>query len=155
MSKIDPTVTHKPIRSPEYDRVIAILFPFLTNRKHSLIAITGAMLSGKTSLGRFLAWYFNCSLIESDQFIASGPPLTYYEDEVKRLIVNKQRGNRPAIIEGVDIWRLLQNIDCTPDFHIHLWNAGEPPERFKQQESPGISLGDRSVVIGLNHRSRL
>lgn len=57
-----------PIYADEYIEVIYRLKPILDGLPGKIIAIDGTPGAGKTTLGRFLAWYFNISLIESDLF---------------------------------------------------------------------------------------
>jgi ABC-type phosphate/phosphonate transport system ATPase subunit len=48
-----------------------------------LVAIDGRDGSGKTTLGRYLAWRFNVTLIESDLFLLDGENrLTHRVDEI-------------------------------------------------------------------------
>ena len=57
---------------PEYANVVAALTPVLADFPAKIIAIGGHPSSGKTSLGRYLAWQFNVSLIETDLFLDDG-----------------------------------------------------------------------------------
>ena len=57
---------------PEYVDAVSALKPVLANFQANIIAIGGHPSSGKTSLGRYLAWQFNVSLIETDLFLDDG-----------------------------------------------------------------------------------
>ena len=54
---------------PQYSDVIRALTPVLHDLPGRLIAIDGRSGVGKTTLGRYLAWRFNISLVESDLFL--------------------------------------------------------------------------------------
>jgi tRNA A37 threonylcarbamoyladenosine biosynthesis protein TsaE len=51
---------------PQYADIVRRLKPVLAGLPPKLIAIDGPMGSGKTTLGRHLAWRFNVTLIEAD-----------------------------------------------------------------------------------------
>ncbi len=111
-----------PIRPPEYDRAVEALTPTLDGLPGKLIAIDGRDGSGKTTLGRFLAWYFNVSLIETDLFLIEGNGLSYRLEEIDRIIAARISRRRPVIVDGIAILRLLSQINREPDFLIYLSN---------------------------------
>jgi adenylate kinase family enzyme len=104
---------------PEYAQAVAALEPILYRRDKKLIAIDGPPGSGKTTLGRYLAWHFNVSLIETDWFlIPKQGRLVYREDEIARVI--DSRGDRPTIVEGVAIRRLMARMKRPVDYVIFV-----------------------------------
>jgi hypothetical protein len=108
---------------PQYAQAIAALEPVLDARDGKVIAIGGWPLSGKTTLGRYLAWQFNVSLIETDMFIIPNQGgIVHREDEVARVIEHRIGGAypNPVIIEGATVLKLLAQIKVKPDFSIYV-----------------------------------
>ena len=71
---------------PEYDSIALELKPSLENLPPLIIAISGSLHAGKTTLARFLAWYFNISLIETDFYLVPNKDFTYDSPEIERMI---------------------------------------------------------------------
>lgn len=114
------SVMNAPERS-EYARALTSLMPVLEGLPPSVVAIDGAPGVGKTTLGRFLAWRFNISLIETDLFLLEGTGHYRYRDNELHAVLNSRlRRNRPAIFDGVVALRLLRSFDIDPQFHIHV-----------------------------------
>ena len=111
-----------PIRPPEFDAVALWLEPILTNLPHKLIVVTGPMGAGKTTLSRFLAWYFNISLVETDHYLVPHKGITYEPYEVNRIIKHRHAIRRPVIVEGTATLPLLVEINRTPDAIIQVRN---------------------------------
>ena len=111
-----------PIRPPEYDHVVEALTPVLHELPGKIVAIDGRDGVGKTSLGRYLAWYFNVTLIETDLFLQEGKKLTYRCEEVCRIITARLEKPRPVIVEGVAVMRLLSKMAHKLDFLIYVRN---------------------------------
>ena len=91
-----------------------------------LVAIDGWPGVGKTTLGRFLSWRFNVSLLETDLFlIPQQGTLVYLNSQIVRIIDARLRSGmpRPIIVEGTAVLRLLAQIRRTPDFVIHISNT--------------------------------
>ena len=112
-----------PIRPPEYDRVVNALVPVLKELPGKLITIDGRDGSGKTTLGRFLAWYFNVTLVETDLFILDESGPTYRLKEINRIITARLAEPRPVIVEGVTVMHLLAQLGRNPDFLIYVRNS--------------------------------
>lgn len=87
-----------------------------------MIIIDGKPGVGKTTLGRFLAWRFNISLIETDLFSLQNPNRYNYNNEAVRTVINyrQELSKRPVIVEGVVALRLLDDLNICADFHIHV-----------------------------------
>lgn len=117
--------TSKNGRDEEYMPVVAALAPVLYNLPPKIIVIDGRPGSGKTTLGRFLAWWFNVSLIETDHFLFEGEGLYRYRtDEIERIIRFRLDGDLPVIVEGVTVLRQLATMNLAADFLIYVDNAG-------------------------------
>jgi len=129
---MDPT--SKNGRDKEYAPVVAALVPVLYNLPPKIIAIDGRPGSGKTTLGRFLAWWFNVTLIETDLFLFEGEGRYRYRiDEIAHIIDFRLRGQLPVIIEGVAVLRQLSQMDLAVDFLIYVDNASAPTLRREYQ----------------------
>jgi hypothetical protein len=115
--------TSKNGREKEYAAVVEAVAPVLTGFSHKLIAIGGLPLSGKTTLGRYLAWWFNASLIETDLFRDPGKPkLLHKNDQAAAIIEYRRNLDCPVIIEGATVLRLLSQLGLRPDLYIHVNN---------------------------------
>lgn len=115
-----------PIRPKAFTCTAWALKPWLVNRPGILIAIDGRCGSGKTTLGRYLAWYFNVSLIETDLYLRDGEGFSYHLDQLERVISKRIERERPlpVIIEGVAIRWILNQVKRLPDLTICVVNTG-------------------------------
>ena len=106
---------------PEYAKALNKLEPLLCGWPQKVVVIDGKPTVGKSTLGRFLAWRFNISLIETDLFLKRNQGRFLYNEEALRTVINfKIQAERPVIIEGVVALRLLSDFNISPDFHIHV-----------------------------------
>lgn len=104
-----------------YSQAIDALTSPLAGLPAYLVAIDGRDGSGKTTLGRYLAWHFNVSLLETDLFLISKQEeLKYYDDQIERIIRVRLAKPRPIIVEGVAILRLLNQLSIKPDFLVYV-----------------------------------
>jgi adenylate kinase family enzyme len=88
-----------------------------------IIGIDGLSGSGKTSYGRFLSYFYNVTLIESDAFVTGCILKQEYDFEcIKRSINERLRHQRPVIIEGICIVDLLSKMDMKPNYLIRVVN---------------------------------
>jgi adenylate kinase family enzyme len=145
-------------RDKEYAPVVAALAPVLHNLPRRIVAIDGRPGSGKTTLGRFLAWWFNVSLIETDLFLFEGEGrYRYRTDEIKRIIAARQRRERPVIIEGVTALRQLASMNLAAEFLIYVENASAPAlrreykEQFKDYEAEFQPRQRADFTLTLDH----
>ncbi|WP_406855185.1 hypothetical protein ABEG18_21985 [Alsobacter sp. KACC 23698] len=111
---------------PQYADVVQALTPVLHNLPPKLVALDGWPDVGKTTLGRFLAWRFNVTLLETDLFLTPRPDdrLVYLNNQITRIIDDRLQGcfPRPIIVEGIAVLRLLKKVQRAPDFVIHVTN---------------------------------
>lgn len=119
-----------PIRPASFDAVATQLAPLLENLPGRLIAIDGRMGAGKSTLGRFLAWYFNVTLVETDPFLQRDGTLSRRTDEIKRIVSDRFEceSPRPVLIEGVGMRELLQVLGRAADAHIYVTNVADRNE---------------------------
>jgi Fe-S cluster assembly ATPase SufC len=112
---------------PEYIDAASALKPVLANLPPKIVAIGGRPGSGKTSLGRYLAWQFNVSLIETDLFLDDGRgKLVYRSNEIARVIGKRLKKQAPVTVEGVVVLRLLAALGRPADFTIYVSNENAP-----------------------------
>lgn len=112
---------------PQYKEVMTALTPILYDLPAKLIAIDGQLGAGKTTLGRYLAWQFNISLVESDLFlIPNQGKLVHLQDALKHVITSRLEKPRPVIVESVAVRRLLRDLALKPDFVIYVSSKDAP-----------------------------
>ncbi len=114
---------------PQYADVVRFLAPRLRNLPPKLIAIDGWAGVGKTTLGRYLAWRFNVTLLETDLFLLRDQgKLVHRDTEIARLIAcrlseGREGAQRPIIVEGTAVLRLLARIGRQPDYLVYVANS--------------------------------
>jgi hypothetical protein len=112
------------VHRPEYNRAVQVLTPLLRDFPGKIVGIDGRDGSGKTTLGRFLAWHFDVTLIETDPFREEGQHVAYRTGEVDRMITHRLARPRPVIVEGFELLRLFGKLNRSPDFLIYVRNTG-------------------------------
>lgn len=116
----------------DYAPAVEALKPVLHNLPGKIVAIGGLPGVGKTTLARYLAYRFNVSLIETDLFlIRNQGVMTYREHWLNQVIGSRldrpdPDWQRPVIVEGSTILRLLNNLGRKADFIIHVTNDDAP-----------------------------
>jgi 2-phosphoglycerate kinase len=109
---------------PNYPRVVDALTPTMRGSPGVIVTIDGRDGVGKTTLGRYLAWHFNVTLIETDLFLIPAQDyLIHLDDQVNRIIERRITSHLPVIVEGVSILQLMKRIDRVPAFSIYMTNA--------------------------------
>ncbi len=110
----------------EYIKAVKALEPLLYDLPARVIAIDGRDGVGKTTLGRYLAWHFNVTLVETDLFTTSKRGvLQYYENEILRVVTERLKKPRPVIIEGVAMLQLLEQLKLNRDYYIYVSNKNQ------------------------------
>ena len=145
-----------PIRPPEFDLAAKQLAPYLVNLPSKLIAIDGRDGSGKTTLGRFLAWYFNITLVETDLFLQEDAGLTHHTDLLECLVAKRLAKSRPVIVEGITILKTLQSIGRKPDILVYITNSkysgsGSFAQTFSEYENTFLPQSAAHVSVLLAH----
>jgi uridine kinase len=112
---------------PEYAQLVQALTPVLHNLPGKIVSVDGRPGVGKTTLGRFLAWRFNVTLVETDLFLIERQGrLVYREDEIARIIEKRLRKPRPVIVDGAAVLRLLASIRQRSDFAVYVTHPDAP-----------------------------
>jgi uridine kinase len=115
---------------PGYGAAITALEPVLHNLPPRVIAIDGRNGIGKTTFGRYLAWRFNSTLIETDLFTESGSVISGYRTaEINRIIQARLNRSRPVFLEGVAMLRLLEQLRRAADFLIYCESPAYEPDQ--------------------------
>jgi hypothetical protein len=120
---------------PQYKDVMTALTPILYDLPGKLIAIDGQLGVGKTTLGRYLAWRFNISLVESDLFlIPNQGRLVHLKEALKHVITSRLDKPRPVIVESVAVRRLLRDLALKPDYVIYVSSDDAHESRLLKEE---------------------
>ncbi len=112
-----------PIKPLEYDLATSALRPVLKGFPGKISAIDGRDGSGKTTLSRYLSYFFNVSLIETDLFLIKDSGLSYHLNQIERILQVRLAKPLPVIIEGLLVHRVLKSLSLTADFSIHVVNS--------------------------------
>jgi len=109
-----------PTVQASYLQAVNALTPLLYDLPGKVVAIDGRDGVGKTTLGRYLAWVFNISLIETDLFMIEGTgSVERWTTDIDRIVRLRLRKPRPVIVEGVMLLELFETIERQPDFLIY------------------------------------
>jgi uridine kinase len=146
-----------PIHPPEFDDVAKELATLMFNLPPLIVAIDGRDGDGKTTLGRFLSWYFNVTLLETDLYLLGDNSLRRRDDEIARIVTARLERKLPIIIEGVGVLQTLEDIHRNPDFLIYIrnrnthWVGGEVAAMLKSYEKKFVPWERANTLIELEH----
>jgi len=103
--------------------LVEALDPIMQGLPGVIVTIDGRDGVGKTTLGRYLAWHFNVTLIETDLFlIPARDYLIHLDDQINRIIERRIMTPLPVIAEGISMLQLMKRINRVPDFSIYVVN---------------------------------
>jgi uridine kinase len=115
---------------PSYLPVVTVLTPVVRRSQGIIVTIDGRDGVGKTTLGRYLAWHFSMSLIETDLFlIPARDHLIHLDDQVNRIIERRVSSKLPVIVEGISMLQLMKRIHRVSDFSIYVTNPRRPTDK--------------------------
>jgi 2-phosphoglycerate kinase len=119
---------------PVYLQLVDTLWPVLRGLPGVIVSIDGRDGVGKTTLGRYLAWYFNVSLIETDLFLIPAlDHFIYLDDQINRIIERRVTAPLPVVVEGVAMQELMKRINRVPAFRIYVTNAQHSGSRMMDE----------------------
>ena len=129
-----------PKQHAGYASAVDWLKPRMYGLPGKIIAIDGRNGVGKTTFGRFLAWTFNSTPVETDLYIEKGK-FEYCDVEPKRVVNRRISKSQPVIVDGVAILWILRRLDLAPDYHIYVRNPLQSDDEI-----------DRAGVVGHEER---
>jgi len=140
-----------------YATVVDALSPIMRNLPGVIVTIDGRDGVGKTTLGRYLAWHFSVTLIETDLFVipTKAHPI-YLDDQVNRIIERRLSMSRPVIVEGISVLALMSRLNRNPDFSIYVSSSARSRSRAMRRRlseyEDAFSPGERAnLVVELGH----
>jgi uridine kinase len=142
---------------PAYAKVVAALTPRMQGLPGIIVTIDGRDGVGKTTLGRYLAWYFNVTLIETDLFVIPAQDyLIHLDDQVNRIIERRLATPAPVIVEGVAMLQLMKRIHRVPDFSLYVLRPGHASsplmaKRLAAYEDAFSPAAAAHLVVSLEH----
>ena len=122
-----------------------------------IVTIDGRFGVGKTTLGRYLAWHFNVSLIETDLFlIPAREHLIHLDDQINRIIERRITTPRPVIVEGISMLQIMQRINRIPDFSLYvadpLRSKRKMDKRLASYEAAFSPSTTATMVVRIEHK---
>jgi uridine kinase len=119
---------------PAYSTVVDALIPVMQQFGGAIVTIDGRGGVGKTTLGRYLAWRFNVTLIETDLFLIPAQDyLIHLDDQINRIIERRITTPLPVLVEGISMLQLMTRINRVPDFSIYVANPRRTSSASMQQ----------------------
>jgi uridine kinase len=138
---------------PVYLQVVDTLWPHMRGSPGVIVTIDGRDGVGKTTLGRYLAWYFNVSLIETDLYLIPAlDHFIYLDDQINRIIERRVTSPLPVIVEGVAMLELMKRINRVPDFRLYVTNPQQSGSKIMDQrltayEAAYAPAGSADMVV--------
>jgi 2-phosphoglycerate kinase len=109
---------------PSYLTVTNALAPLMEDLPGIIVTIDGRDGVGKTTLGRYLAWHFNVTLIETDLFLIPAEDYFFHlDDQINRIIERRVTTPLPVIVEGVSVLQLMKRINRSAAFQIYVTHS--------------------------------
>jgi len=142
---------------PAYSTVVTALTPVMQGLPGRIVTIDGRDGIGKTTLGRYLAWHFNVTLIETDLFmIPTQDHVIHLDDQVNRIIERRIGTPLPVIVEGICIRQLMKRLNRTPDFAIYAVSPRHLGSKLLEQrlaayEAAFAPYATADLIVELEH----
>ncbi len=138
-------MARQPLLGADY--LLDQLRKFCVPWRRLTIAIDGRKGAGKSSTGRHLSWQLGMPVLETDLWLANTIPLTHHIDEVRTLILQLHACNRPIIVEGIMILRMLEQAGIQPDFLVTVTNLTLETSEDDEPELPSSISADVDAYL--------
>src|SRR5262245_23630132 len=113
-------VLEAPAAYFEVRTLVRVALGFPNERKPLLIGIDGVDGSGKSSLAAWLSWQLEMPALHLDMYwIPDTKPLQFRRDDFA-WAVDARCSQRPLIVEGILLLRVLDEIGRSPDFLVFV-----------------------------------
>jgi uridine kinase len=122
-----------------------------------IVTIDGRDGVGKTTLGRYLAWHFNVTLVETDLFIIPAKDhFIHLDDQINRIIERRVATPLPVIVEGISMRQLMKRINRSPDFAIYVTNprhsgSHQLARRLSAYEAEFAPYATADIIVQIEH----
>ncbi len=146
-----------PTVLPSYRKIVEALTPIMRGLPGVIVTIDGRDGVGKTTLGRYLSWHFNVTLIETDLYlIPTQEYLIHLDDQINRIIERRITSPRPVIVEGVAMLQLMKRISRVPDFSIYITNSRQSSSKTIERwlsayEAAFVPSAKANIVVEIEH----
>ena len=137
--------------------MVEALTPIMRGLPGVIVTIDGRDGVGKTTLGRYLAWHFNVTLIETDLFLIPAQDyLIHLDDQVNRIVERRITSPRPVIVEGISMLQLMKRINRVPHFSIYVVNPQQSSSKLLEQrlcsyEAAFAPSARATIVVEIKH----
>jgi uridine kinase len=146
-----------PTVLPAYLKVVDALTPIMRGLPGVIVTVDGRDGVGKTTLGRYLAWHFNVTLIETDLFLIPAQDyLIHLDDQINRIIERRITSHLPVIVEGISMLQLMKRIHRVPDFAIYVTKHHHRSSKLLEQrlstyEATFAPTATANIVVEIEH----